>query len=385
MSAELRAAARGIQPERFQAYLRSRGWRLEEDLSDEQGIVLWAHDGLKLDVPLRTQLRDYERRMAEALAIVAEVEGLDPFALAGELLQPAGDTLAVRVDSEAARSGTLPLVDSIRLREATKNLLLASAHSAISPQAWFPRMSRAEATALLATVREVPNERGSFVARFVVPVEPAVGEQMDIEEDPFGRRVTKLLMRALDGVRRVRSLGAYDELLDMQGLGVSGNLLAALAAMRTAIGAGALELSVSWAHNRKPPPEEFRSHVRFSAEALDGLDAVAETMRRRAEAKGFELVGYVIRLDRGPDVGAPGEIVLLPTGEDADLRRVSIQLDAPSYEEAIAAHRLSVPVRVVGTLRKVGRRWVLADASGFERIADEADGIEGMGGERRAG
>ena len=90
MSVELRAAARGIHPERFQAYLRDRGWRLEEDLSDEQGIVLWARDGLKLDVPLRTQFRDYERRMAEALAIVAEVEGIDPFALAGELLQPAG-------------------------------------------------------------------------------------------------------------------------------------------------------------------------------------------------------------------------------------------------------------------------------------------------------
>jgi len=103
VSVELRTAVRGIQPERFQAYLRSRGWRLEKDLSDEQGIVLWAHDGLQLDVPLRTQFRDYERRMAEAIAIVAEVEGIDPFALAGELLQ---DTLAVRVDSEAARLPT---------------------------------------------------------------------------------------------------------------------------------------------------------------------------------------------------------------------------------------------------------------------------------------
>lgn len=388
MSTELRDAARGIKPGPLQEYLRSRGWHLEKDLSDERGIVLYARDGLVVDVPLRTEYADYERRVAEVLGIVAEVDGRSPLALAGELLQPAGDTLAVRVDSEAARSGTLPLVDSIRLREGTKNLLLASAHSAISPQAYFPRMARSDAATFLASVREAPNERGSFVARFVVPVEPAVGEQIELDDDPFGRRVMKLLMQALDGVRRVRSLGAYDDLLAMEDRGVSGNLLAALAAMRTAIGAGSLELSVSWARNRKPP-ERLASRVQLPAEALDGLDAVAEQMRGRAQAKGFALVGYVTRLDRAVEVDAPGDIVLVPTGEDwRDLRRVSVHLDAESYKEAIAAHQTGVPVRVVGTLRKIGRRWTLGDASGFERITagiDEGDGIEAPSGDESAG
>ncbi len=249
--------------------------------------------------------------MAEVLAIVAEVEETTPLALAGELSQPAGDVLAVRGQSELARSGNFPLTESIRLREGTKNLLLASAHSAISPQAYFPRMSRNDAPALLASVREGQNQRGSFVARFIVPVEPAVGRKMTLqEEEPYGRRVMKLLMQALDGVRRVRGVGAYDELLSMQGQGVSGNLLAALAGMRSAVGAGALELSVSWARNRKPPAAKLPSAVCFPAEALDGLDAVAEEMRGRAQTKGFALEGIVTRLDREGEARAPGDIVL---------------------------------------------------------------------------
>lgn len=376
MSTDLREVARAIKPVPLQEYLRSRGWTVEEDLSEKIGVVVYARDGLSVDVPQRTDYADYPRRVAELLGLLADVEHKSPLVLADELIQPAGDVLGVRVDSEVARSGTLPLLDSIRLREGTKSLLLASAHSAITPQAYFPRMSRADAAALLASVREGQNQRGSFIARFIVPVEPAVGQQNLLEEDPFGRRVMRLLMRALDGVHRVRSLGAYDELLSMEKEGVSGNLLAALSAMRGAIGAGSLEVSVSWARNRKPP-EKLAAKVHFPAEALDGLDAVVEQMRSRAQTKGFRLGGYVTKLSRPPgEADAPGDIVLVPSGPDAaELRQVSVHLDAEDYKEAIVAHQSGCPVQVVGTLQKQGRRWVLGDASGFERLpaADDDD------------
>lgn len=380
MSIDLRDAARSIKPVPLQEYLRSRGWTVEEDLAERVGVVVYAKDGLSVDVPQRTDFADYTRRVAELLELLAEVEHKRPLALIEELTQPAGDVLGVRVDSELARSGTLPLTDSIRLREATKNLLLASAHSTITPQAYFPRMSRADAAALVASVREGQNQRGSFVARFIVPVDPAVGQQQSLlEDEPFGRRVMKLLMRALDGVHRVRSLGAYDDLLSMENQGVSGNLLAALSAMRGSIGRGSLELSVSWSRNRKAP-EKFPSQVQFPAEALDGLDAVVDQMRGRAQTKGFRLEGYVTKLSRpAGEADAPGDIVLVPSGPDiAELRQVSVHLDAEDYKDAIVAHQSGSSVQVVGTLQKQGRRWVLDDASGFERVpAEDGDSDEG--------
>jgi hypothetical protein len=114
--------------------------------------------------------------------------------------------------------------------------------------------------------------------------------------------------------------------------------------------------------------------VQFPAEALDGLDAVAEKMKGLAQTKGFDVVGYVTRLDRPADVDAEGDVVLVPIGDDTgDVRRISVHLSAEDYNEAIAAHQTGVPVHVVGTLRKSGRRWFLSHASGFERIPDESD------------
>jgi len=151
-------------------------------------LCSYERDGIAIDVPQRTGFADYSRRVAELLALVAELEERSPLALVEDLIQPAGDVLGIRVDSEATRTGTLSLLESLRLREGAKNQLLASAHSVTTPLAYFARLARSEPAALLASVREGQNQRGSFIARFIVPTEPAIGAQTKLE-DPFGRRV----------------------------------------------------------------------------------------------------------------------------------------------------------------------------------------------------
>jgi len=365
----LREAATSLKPGAVQEYLRSRGWTLKEDLSVEYGVVLYEKDGGVLDVPLRSDYADYGRRMAEVIAPLAKIEGMTPLALLEDLARPAGDVLAIRVHSDRATSGTLPLLESLKLREGAKNLLLAAAHSAISPQPWFPRMSRAEAVELISGIHEGQTQRGSFISRFIIPVEPAVGT-LPIGE-PFGRRVTRCLMQALENVRRVRTLGAYDDLLGLTGEGVSGNLLGALATMRPVGATSALEMSISWSRNRAQP-EGLARRVRLSEEMLKGLEVVAEAMRNQARTRGFTVSGYVARLARPPgEANAPGDVVIVPSGGDTtDLSRLHVHLDPESYNEAIRAHERGSLVRVVGTLGKSGRRWTLSQASGFELLAD---------------
>ena len=368
MNLDLHDVARTLSPVTLQERLRSRGFALEVGRSGAD-VVVYHRDGLELDVPLRTDFADYGRRIEELVGLLAAVEKVSPLDLLDTLLEPAGDVLALRVSSEATAIGTIPFEDSLRIRQATKTLLLAAAHSALSAQSWFPRLARSEALGLLGSIQEGQTKRGSFTARFIVPVEPTIG--LFDEEDPYGRRVTKLLLRALDGVRRVRALGTYDGLLMLQKEGVSGNLLGALASMAPPGGAGSLELSVSWSRNR-PSPKDIVPSVRFPGEALVGLDTAAEAMRGQEKSKGFEVIGYIFRLDRKTqDKDAGGEIMIAPTdGEARELGKISARLDAASYAEAISAHGEGRKVRVIGTLQKAVRRWTLADASAFERYGD---------------
>ncbi len=377
MSANIRDLAATLGPVTVQEYLRSRGWLLHKDLSTQFSVVIYRRDDHEIDVPQNPRLADYPRRMAEVLELLADIEHANVFSLVDELTEPAGDTLAIRIASDRATSGTLPLLDALRLRESARNMLLAAAHSVLLPQTYFPRMSRTDATQLLATVHEGQSQRGSYVSRFIVPIEPAVGEQSSLfpepPPDPFGRRVVRTLMHALEEVRQVRSVGALDPLLSKESRGVSGNLLAALAMLEPTILGGELDIAVSWSRNR-PAPRDSLSRVSFRPEALSGLGAVADAMRDRANVKGFDVVGYVTRLDRDPkEVDAEGEVVIVPSRDAADLGRIHVRLDAAAYRDAIEAHRDGSEVRVLGTLSKAGRRWVLSQASGFEIVGVDAD------------
>lgn len=378
MNRDLEAQLRAVSPQAVREHLLSKGWTLAQDLSERFGVLLFTKEDLTLDLPLDPELADFSRRLLELLEPLAALEAVSVPQLLAELSGPAGDVLSVRVVSEATAGGTLPLLDALRVREGVKNLLLAAAHSALSPQPYFPRMSRLEAVNLLNSVHEGQTQRGSFIARFIVPVAPSVGVPLFPElpdaELPFPRRVTTRLMQTLEGVRRVRARGEYGPLLQMSGEGVSANLLTALEGMSLTSGPGALELSMRWSRNRAAP-SGVSGAVKLSQDALVGLGAVANELKGQAALQNFDVTGYVSHLTRqGEDPTVPGDAVLVPIGGDlGDLSRIHVNLPPDLYAVALEAHRRGRLVRAVGTLGRRGRRWSLSGVSSIELPPDPGE------------
>lgn len=375
MNHDLRSQLRAVSPQAVREHLLSKGWALTQDLSERFGVLLFSKDDLTLDLPLDPELADFARRMLELLESLAASEAVSVPQLLGELSGPAGDVLSVRVISEATAGGTLPLVDALRVREGVKNLVLAAAHSALSPQPFFPRMTRVEAVNLLNSVHEGQTQRGSFIARFIVPVAPSVGVPLFPElpdaELPFPRRVTTRLMQTLESVRRVRARGEYDPLIGMSGEGVSANLLTALEGMSLTSGPGALELSMRWSRNRAAPPGVLGA-VKLSQDALTGLGAVANELKGQAALQNFDVIGYVSHLTRqGEDPTVPGDAVIVPIGgELGELSRIHVNLPPDAYQVALEAHKTGRVVRAVGMLVRRGRRWSLNGVSSLELPPD---------------
>lgn len=366
MKLDLRTELRALSPVTLQEQLRSRGW-LQQGATPYAVVYRRGND--ELDVPLRADYADYARRVEELLEVLAAIEGVRATDLLESLIQPEGDTLALRLVSPVTETGTIPLEDSLRVRQGMKTMILAAAHSALSPQPWFARLTQKEPMTLLAGLREGQSQRGSFTMRCIVPVSAPVG-QLDLE-DPYGRTVTRLLLGALEKIQQVRSHGDREGLLQLHDQGVSGNLLAALANMSPPGGSGALEISVSWARSR-PSPTEASTTVHFPVQAFDGLMEAALAMRERVKARGFEVTGYVTRLEQGVGLQRQtGDVVIAPTEGDArELGNVFVRLSQADYLEAIEAHKEGTRVHVLGTLEKKGRRWTLSDPTGFERFAD---------------
>lgn len=360
MDKELRQSAGRLLPVEVQQYLRSRGW--QQDSVTPGHSAIYQQGGREVLVVLRTDFADYARRSLELLEELADHEARSVHQVLDDLSQPSGDVISLRVESERVVSGTVPLTDRLAMGQATRQMLLAAAHSEIAPQSFFPRMARRDAMDLLASVREGQSQRGSYVSRIIVPVGPSLDEAAAAEV-PFGRCVVRRLMQALATVRDVRALGQWEPLLDKAKDGVSANLLAALAAFEPTVGRGQLDISVSWSRGRLAPQDAV-ARVAFPEASLDGLKDVAESLRNRAETPQFELVGDITRL-AAEDASAGGKIVIEPTEEASELDRVQVTLAANDYQAAVTAHRDGRPVRVSGTLAKSGRSWTLQQPYGF--------------------
>jgi len=355
-----------------QIYLRTRGWFPVGDVRDV--AVVYGHEGREqVMVPLDRTLGDYARVLGELVDTLSKVERRSPFDVTDDLSTPPGDLVSFRVDSELVSSGTVPLLDALRIRESQRDMILSAAHSVVMPLPYFPRLGRAEPVELLARCREAQTARGSYITRLIVPVEPAVG-RLPLE-DPYGRRVTRLLMDTLSSVQQRLVRADPEGLLEAPPRGLSYNLLTALAAMKPPGERSNLEIGVRWSRGRARP--EAPSRVSFSAPQFEHMRPLAAVLRERAPTT-CELEGYVTRLSRaGNQPAVEGEVVVLAgLGDQSAEARVHMILSPDDYKQkAMLAHAEGRPVKVSGVLRRDGRRWRLDNPAGFEVLPGEDDQV----------
>ena len=359
-----------VRPSDVQQYLRCRGW---SPLGEPRGDVAeFVHpldsSVVKVRVLLDPNLSDYALRTAELIDILSRLEARPLLEVLDDLLIPPGDRLRFRVFSESTHAGSIPLDDSIRLRYATRQLLLAAAHSTLKPQRHFARLSQAPALELLQECRETQTERGSYVTSLLVPVTPPVGP-LELEE-PYARRVTRTLMGALVETARSIESGGPETLLEQARAGVSSNFLAALAEMRPSGVRSFIEIDMSWSRARTVP-QLPRSRVRFEQGVFSLFTEAARALRETTPVMGMELEGYVVRLERPEqDREQPGDVVIATQLEGYGNAKVHVRLAASAYSQAADAHRDGLQVRVLGTLTRSGRRFELREPSGFEVLAE---------------
>lgn len=359
-----------VRPSDVQQYLRHRGWSARGESRGEVLEYTQALEGsvIKVRVLLDPSFSDYALRTAELIDVLARFEQRPFLEILNDLLMPPGDRIRFRVFSESTRSGTISLDDSIRLRLATRQLFLASAHSVLKPQRHFARLSQAPALELLRECRETQTERGSYVTSLLVPVAPPVGGP-ELEE-PYARRVTQTLMGGLAEAARSVERGEPGALLERARSGVSSNFLSALADLRPGGERSFVEVDVTWSLAR-PVPRLPREKVRFEQGVFGTFAEAARALRETTPVPGLEMEGFVVRLERPEqDAERPGEVIIATQLEDYGSAKVHVRLSGAAYIAATNAHRDGLRVRVFGTLTKTGRRFELREPSEFEILAE---------------
>lgn len=362
-----------LEPSAFKRFVRSRGWQQAPSATDRSTRFTRETPGglAEIEIPNDSRFADYQKRVRESLEILVLVEQSSPGDLVVTLAQPNADILTFRFADVLFEDGTVPIDDALRIRQARRQLLLSAAHSVVEPLPHYPRLSRHDPVELLASCRELPPRRGSYVTSVLIPVSPAVGQ---IEIQPFARRVTELLAKALCRAEQVLEEGDDDALLREPRTGFSSNFLTALANLAPPGRRGTLEVDFAWAPGR-PRPEVPRDRVRLGQTVFSPLEEAARVLRETSEVAGYELEGYIARLERQPDdVHQPGTVLLATRIEDRPgTTKVHITLDPETYQQAVEAHSSASLVRVTGTLTRAGRKLVLQNAGGFTVLVEDEE------------
>lgn len=115
---------------------------------------------------------------------------------------------------------------------------------------------------------------------------------------------------------------------------------------------------------------DFDRPVRLPQGAFRGFRSAAKALREMTPLQNTELEGYIIAVSRGV-ADTIGRATLTTIVEQLGETKVKVELDAEQYAAAVDAHKEGQRVRIVGTLKKVGRSHVLEHHSGLEVVADE--------------
>ena len=361
------------------SYLRNTGWQSVEQIADK--ATVWTrgnseNEDYEILLPTRRDVRDYAVRMAEVLQTLAAAEARSQSEIYDDLTETTFDTIRIRLQSELYEDGSLPLEQGVRVVEQTRELLLAAACAAVQPRPLYPARKPAQATEYLSRVRLGQTERGSYVLAVRSAVTPRLQSMRDMQtslflatadesEEPFERRVTLTLARALvaaqQAATRANQTGSLEPFVQAVPLGVSANFCDALANLRLNEASQDISFGLTWSPTR-PVPEQTPRRIALSSDYFPILREAARQFRDSAPLEDFELIGSVVKLEHGGDAG--GLITVLGL-VDSSMRRVQVSLLHKEHQMAIEAYKQEAFVTCEGELVKQGRAYVLQNPRNF--------------------
>jgi hypothetical protein len=354
---------RAISPVALAGYARGEGWTKAETYGAHADVYTAAGKP-EIILPRTDRLGDYPSTVAKLINIFANVAQQDELATYRDLSGADRDVVSIRAFG-GDDDGSVLIDSGVEIVAQARQLVLAAACAARTPQSIYRAGANREAIDYLHRVRLGQTGQGSFVVNLLAPIPPQLQplEQAswpNFDDEPFERQVTRRLAQALDALRGAVDLAASG---DGQGAferavtnGVSANLCEAVAGLIAQ--SSGIDINLRWARTR-PTPETHR-RTTFSGNDADIVTEAARTLRARHPRPDVSLVGTVSRLKRDND--EVEGLVTLRAIVDEKPQSVRAVLDQVNYSVAVQAHDSKTPVFVKGDLERVGQRWQLINA-----------------------
>ena len=334
------------------AYMNAHGWTKVEDYAGKGEYWQFAKDGPEVMIPASTAFSDYPLRIWQILDTLSQTEERDSLDILRDLSQANFDLVSVG-NADNGHNGKMSLDNALALIQESRNLLWASACSAIRPQPAFLTRGTARVTKYLHTVKVSPSGQNRFQVNLLSPIPPA----------PFPRQVIDTLTSALAvvngttmGINPRNDLQEFDHWVShWVSLGVSANLCNAVENLVNHENGEGLEISVHWAlyEQRSQGLDKFR----FTRSDAPYLKEAARILKDHREKDVQYIRGHVISLTRG--LSRRRGNATIRASIDGIPRNIRVDFDPADYSRIVHAHDNRHIISLVGTLTPYGRGWLI--------------------------
>lgn len=345
----------GISPADVRWYALGRGWKSQPSRNPAIAIYFKPDTGLQIQVPQRGNDRDVAVMMEEVLRKLAEIEERQLDEVSQDLRNPFADALRLRVKSRMADSGTLPLIEGLKLFEGGRKLLISAACSTVMPQAFYPRKSLKPVEEFIKKCQVGQTAIGSYVASILCPpLAPSSPSLFDGVDDvpPFERSVTQNLMTSLGVLSESVQTGDASLIENGVDKGVSADLCDALSSITPPDDDAVLQIELSWSPVRPQSSQLVPSLARFAAPDLGFIQNAGKKLREKT-IRHDTVEGRIVSLrEQSMLMKELGRTVEIRARIDDRPATVRFGLDEDQYRIACDAYRDQKLVRVTGTLRR---------------------------------
>ena len=363
-----------LSPNYVAAYLKQNGWVDGGKFGAFSRVFTRDNNATdqvtEIVVPMKSSLVDYAKRMGELVSELALAEGRAPSSVLFDLVLSPFDVIKVR-DRDADAHGSIRFDEGLELHAEARNLIVAAARAASSDQprkAWKGRRPEVVSD-YLSKVRLGQTEQRSFSITVLSPYSFEPTNQASLlDDDPFGRKVTKAFQRSLGAVEHALSESVGADILAFEQAvqeGVSADLCYALS--KLADTDNGIEISVAWSPAR---PVGRPYSLRLSRDEGAILAEVAKEFSAQDPEPEAILQGPISVIEGASDPSG-NAIVDCLIGER--VRRVRIQYSEDQRDIVFEAARNKLWVRLSGELVRDGRILKLVNAKGLTVLSPADD------------
>lgn len=361
---------RTVRPLEVLAYLRTGGWQEAQRL--ERGAFWVKADGASTNevlLPFDVDAPGYSQRIAELLSVLERAEGRSQLEILEDFSFASADVVRTRLVG-CGDDGTISIEAGKTAYEQARALMLSAACAAVEPRELYAKRKSERAMDYLNHARFGVPKQGSYILTIVSPVSPRLTVDGNCfgdvpAEDPFERRVVRVLAQALDQAaiagRETAATGDFAPMKNAVARGVSANLCDALVALNQCSGERGIDFLFSWAPSRGLP-DETKSAISIQADLMPILEETARIFRETGAQPDVEVSGTVHKLEHQAE--GRGKVTINGSADGVG-RTITVDLMGEEHRMAVRSYEERIPLACLGELVKEGRSWVLKNPRGL--------------------